>query len=104
MTPITLEDIKAEHTRLAELIAHVGRLREALEYSLQAWKYDGVSDEHGSIFAKADSVCDATPEQSFARLRNDVLEECEAMICKELFDSTLRRNLIENLRAMKEPE
>ncbi len=33
------------------------KLREALQYSLQAWNYDGVSDEHGSIAMEVDRLC-----------------------------------------------
>ena len=42
------------------------RLREALHYSLGAWHYDGVSDEHGSIFKEANDRCDATPPSTSA--------------------------------------
>ena len=38
-------------------------LKEALHYSLGAWEYDGVSDEHGSIFREANDRCD-TPTDS----------------------------------------
>lgn len=39
-------------------------LREALHYSLGAWEYDGISDEHGSIFQEACSRCDAPSDTS----------------------------------------
>ena len=38
-------------------------LKEALHYSLGAWEYDGVSDEHGSTFREANNRCD-TPTDS----------------------------------------
>ena len=37
------------------------QLRESLHYSLGAWHYDGVSDEHGSIFKEANDRCDTQP-------------------------------------------
>lgn len=41
------------------LLARVNGLREALSHALQAWHYDGVSDEHGSTFTEAGRRCAA---------------------------------------------
>jgi len=45
------QQVAAQQARIAEL-------REALHYTLQAWHYDGISDEHGSTYAEADRRCD----------------------------------------------
>ena len=60
--------------RVAELEAEVIRLREALHYSLGAWHYDGISDEHGSIFKEASDRCD-TPFTPTAL--NELVEKVE---------------------------
>ena len=62
--------------RIAELEAEVMRLREALHYSLGAWHYDGISDEHGSIFKEASDRCD-TPFTPTAL--NELIEKVEKL-------------------------
>jgi hypothetical protein len=47
-----------------ELGAQADRLRDALHNSLQCWQYDGVSDEHGSVFQESDKRCDEAETQS----------------------------------------
>lgn len=53
-----------DQRQLAAEQANNVRLREALHYSLGAWHYDGVSDEHGSIFKEANDRCDAPSDTS----------------------------------------
>lgn len=64
----TAEYWKANHLagneQLAAEQAKNAGLREALHYSLGAWEYDGISDEHGSIFQEACSRCDAPSDTS----------------------------------------
>ena len=96
--------------REAELQAHVERLREALEYALSAWQYDGICDEHGSVFAEADARRKATPAQSLARLRNQVRGAC-AEACEQVRQNRIdiiaraaAGMCLDEILAMKEPE
>ena len=57
------EEITKLREQLAAQAAVIESLKEALHYSLGAWEYDGVSDEHGSIFREANDRCD-TPTDS----------------------------------------
>ena len=58
-----IEEITKLREQLAAQAAVIESLKEALHYSLGAWEYDGVSDEHGSIFREANDRCD-TPTDS----------------------------------------
>ena len=58
-----IEEITKLREQLAAQAAVIESLKEALHYSLGAWEYDGVSDEHGSIFREANNRCD-TPTDS----------------------------------------
>ena len=64
------------------------QLREALHYSLGAWHYDGVSDEHGSIFQEANNRCDQPTDTSALEAMIAKAGECmreRALVpCKEL--------------------
>ena len=57
------EEITKLREQLAAQAAVIESLKEALHYSLGAWEYDGVSDEHGSTFREANDRCD-TPTDS----------------------------------------
>jgi len=65
-----VEYIRADlvEKQLANREKQIVELREALEYSLQAWHYDGISIEHGSTFQKASSILDA-PTGDLSALR-----------------------------------
>ena len=52
------EEITKLREQVAAQAAVIESLKEALHYSLGAWEYDGVSDEHGSIFKEANDRCD----------------------------------------------
>jgi hypothetical protein len=53
--------------QLAESQAREQQLKEALHYALGAWHYDGVSDEHGSIFQEANNRCDRQQDNTALR-------------------------------------
>ena len=68
------EQLKAAQAREAELVAHVERLKRALEMPCDRW------NKHQHKIVK--EVLESTPAQSLARLRNEVLEEA-AKVCDE---------------------
>ena len=81
----TLQDVAAAQTREAELSAHVERLRKALEKLRASVDCGEVRNFDRNYFAAtalagADSALIATPAQSLAHLRNEVLEEA-ANVC-----------------------
>ena len=80
----TAEVLAATQRLAAEQAKNVG-LREALHYSLGAWEYDGISDEHGSIFQEACSRCDAPSDTSaleaIVKKAGEVMRERCAAAC-----------------------
>jgi len=75
------QQVAAQQARIAEL-------REALHYTLQAWHYDGISDEHGSTYAESDRRCDKPDDLSAleavkSQARREALMEA-ATVCDEL--------------------
>ena len=65
------------------------RLREALHYSLGAWHYDGISDEHGSIFKEASDRCD-TPFTPTAL--PELIEKVEKRTIERCAETALAHN------------
>ena len=67
---------------IAAQAAVIESLKEALHYSLGAWEYDGVSDEHGSTFREANNRCDTPTDstQILAEVRRVEREKC-AKVC-----------------------
>ena len=77
------EEITKLREQLAAQAAVIESLKEALHYSLGAWEYDGVSDEHGSIFREANDRCDTPTDstQILAEVRRAEREKC-AKVCE----------------------
>lgn len=66
------EKLAAAQAREAELVAHVERLKRALEMPCDRWS----KKQHEIV----KEVLESTPAQSLSRLRNEVLEEA-AKVC-----------------------
>jgi hypothetical protein len=66
---------------ITQLQAENVKLREALHYSLGAWHYDGVSDEHGSIFKEANDRCDKPTDTTALQAAIDAAYERAAVVC-----------------------
>ena len=66
-----LNEYALELDTMEEQIAHcqtaLALKDEALFYALQAWQYDGVTDEHGSTFRKADEIAEIKPDNATLR-------------------------------------
>lgn len=91
--------LQADNARLREVLA---KFRDNVLFNIgSASPYRQVAQDY---FDYIKPLLVATPEQSLAMLRNQVREECVKVICCELFDSTLRRNLVQKIRSLKEPE
>ena len=93
------QQLTASQAREAELLAHVERLREALE-KLDGWLYErnliGLMPQEKEILV-------STPEQSLARYRNEVLEEVLDKVDRQhTWITTVAVHAL--IRAMKEPE
>ena len=89
----TLRDqLAAAQAREVELIAHVERLREALQFYMD----NGITE---SLYYKARDALAATPAQSLASLRNEALDNV-----LDLVDAYAKNNtdLRDAIRAMKE--
>ena len=90
------EKLAAAQAREAELIAHVERLRDALQMPCDRWS------KHQHKIVK--EALESTPAQSLARLRNEVLEEA-AKVCDRFAEREMHpAECAAALRAMKEPE
>ena len=93
----TVQLVEAQ-AREAELVAHVERLREAL-YKCQLFKLNP-----NNVQEVVNAALAATPEQSLARIRNQVREEC-AKVCDRFAEREMHpAECAAALRAMKEPE
>jgi hypothetical protein len=57
-----------------QLKAQNERLREALWQALQGWEYDGISDEHGSVYLECDKRVKESPAQSLAEIQAQAVE------------------------------
>ena len=81
------EEITKLREQLAAQAAVIESLKEALHYSLGAWEYDGVSDEHGSTFREANDRCDIPTDstQILAEVRRAERERVAQMILNGRF-------------------
>ena len=76
------QQVAAQQARIAEL-------REALHYTLQAWHYDGISDEHGSTYAESDRRCDkpdnlSALEEAKRQARREALVEAAKLVREKI--------------------
>ena len=95
----TLEDCG---NTIAAQAAVIESLKEALHYSLGAWEYDGVSDEHGSTFREANNRCDTPTDstQILAEVRRAERERVAKMVRDCMFkigQSSPYRELVSEL-------
>lgn len=118
------DEIVSQRKQIEALQAQVGVLKEAFKNVLP-WVVTQTVACHGmkcrelvclscteetEAEQNAQEACDryreakqaiaTTPESALSEVRRAERERVEKMICHELFDSTLRRNLITKLRAM----
>ena len=99
-----IEEISKLREQVAAQAAVIEKLREALHYSLGAWEYDGVSDEHGSIFKEANDRCDIPTDstQILAEVRRAERERCILAITHAWHkDPCYLRDLTDAIRAME---
>ena len=95
------EEITKLREQLAAQAAVIESLKEALHYSLGAWEYDGVSDEHGSIFREANNRCDTPTDstQILDEVRRVEREKCAKVCDENHWDD--HRLFAEKIRAME---
>lgn len=114
----TLDSERAANERLTQerdaLQADNARLRDKFEHVLEYWNgdenYRAMSDALNHIEDVVSEALAATPEQSLARIRNQVREECALEADRQSEDEPYGHakfrcaNIALEIRAMKEPE
>jgi hypothetical protein len=84
--------------KVYQLEAQNGRLRVALWQALQGWEYDGISDEHGSVYRECDKRSKESPTQSLAEIQAQAVESLLSDLRRDTADTNPARHIFQRMQ------
>jgi hypothetical protein len=84
--------------KVYQLEAQNERLREALWQALQGWEYDGISDEHGSVYLECDKRVKESPAQSLADIHAQAVESLLSDLRRDTADTNPARHIFQRMQ------
>jgi hypothetical protein len=94
-----MDDAREEALQEVEqLKAQNERLSVALWQALQGWEYDGISDEHGSVYRECDKRSKESPTQSLAEIQAQAVESLLSDLRRDTADTNPARHIFQRMQ------